>query len=99
MRNIIAAEALNFPDIDLVENFQFDCTTSYGNFNFLFKWMNGRWNSWVTLPDGTIRQAGVYPNVISWTGHTDYGIVFVTDLTAIDYSSLFLTELKLLKWE
>lgn len=60
--------------------------------------MCNRWNCWVTLPDGSVRQAGVEPNVVSWTGYDDYGLVFQTSLPAIDFNSLFLTEMVLITW-
>lgn len=96
--NIESIEKISYPNAELKENMEFDCSTSYGRFNFHFKWFNGRWNVWVTLPDGTKREAGVYPNVVNWTGSPDYGLVFSTALQTIDFESLFMTELYLLKW-
>lgn len=91
-------EIIPFPEAEITENFEFEAATDTGTFKFIFKWFNKRWNCWCTLPDGTVRQAGVYPNVISWTGFTDYGLAFVTSLSEIDYKSLLLSELCLIQW-
>lgn len=85
--------------MDIAENFTFNASCADGAFSFSFKWLNDRWNVWVTLPDGTIRQAGVEPNVTSWSGFSDYGLFFKTDLSVIDYNSLFLCDLILVAWE
>ena len=89
MRNIKSVELIPFPDSDIQQNFTFDAIAEEGSFSFKFRWFSERWNCWVTTPEGDIRQIGVYPNVISGSGHLDYGFVFITDMTAIDYSSLF----------
>ena len=91
-------ELISWPGGELVENFTFDATAEAGNFSLHFKWLNDRWNLWVTLPSGEIRQAGVQPDVISWSEFDDFGLVFVTDMENIDFNSLFLTELYLITW-
>ena len=98
MKTITGASRVNWPTNTVLENFEFEAIDAAGTFKFLFKWLNDRWNCWVTLPDGSVRQAGVYPNVVSWTGCLDYGLVFKTELSEINYSSLLLTELFILKW-
>lgn len=97
--NIEAAEKIPFPDSGLLENFEFECSTTYGNFTFKFKWFDNRWNLWVTQPEGLTKQAGVYPNIMNWTGDSKYGLIFKTSLTVIDFESLFMTELYLVKWK
>lgn len=91
-------ERIPFPSGDITENFTFSCSASGGAFTFHFKWLNDRWNLWVTLPDGSVRQAGVLPGVTSWSEFDDYGLVFETVLENIDYNSLFLTEMYILTW-
>lgn len=98
MQTIKNKELVPFPNTELMDNFSFECTAEAGNFTFHFKWLNDRWNLWVTLPDGEERQAGVQPGAVSWSEFGDYGIVFETDMDVIDYNSLFLTELYLLTW-
>ena len=98
MQTIKLKELVPFPDGDITPNFKFSCSTSNGIFEFNFKWFNNKWNLWVTLPDGEIRQAGVLPGVVSWSESQNYGLVFETALEQIDYSSLFLTELYILTW-
>lgn len=98
MKETQKIELVSFPSAEPTENFEFSCTADSGTFLFHFKWLNNRWNLWVTLPDGSIRQAGVGPGLVSWTGYNDYGIYFKTELQVIDFNSLFLTELYLITW-
>ena len=98
MKEIQNASLVHWPSDEVSENFEFDVIDTDGTFKFSFKWMNDRWNCWVTLPDNSVREAGVYPNVISWSGSLDYGIMFKTSLSEINYTSLLLTELYILKW-
>lgn len=81
-----------------LENFTISAMDDAGVFKFNFKWFNNRWNLWVDLPDGTTRQAGVYPNVINWSGYLDYSLIFSTSLESIGFEQLFNTELLLVKW-
>lgn len=97
-KEIENASKVTWPTAEIQNRFTFDVIHEDGVFNFLFYWLNDRWNCWVTLPDGNKREAGVYPNVVSWSGYTDYGIVFYTDLPEISYSSIFIPELVILKW-
>lgn len=100
MKDVKKVESIPWPDIEGIEdNFQFNCSAEAGNFTLHFKWTDGRWNCWATLPDGKIRQAAVYPNVINWSGHSDFGLVFKTDLKEVARDSLFYTEIYLLQWE
>lgn len=98
MKSISGASKVNWPTNTVQENFQFDAIDADGVFKFLFKWMNGRWNCWVTLPNGETRGAGVYPNVTSWSGFLDYGLLFKTDLAEINFQNLLMTEIYILKW-
>lgn len=98
MQTIDKAELVPFPSAEPAENFKFDCTAEAGNFTFHFKWLNNRWNLWVTLPTGEVREAGVQPGVTSWSQFSDYGIYFKYDASEIDFNSLFLTELYLITW-
>lgn len=98
MQTIDKTELIQFPEGEVTENFTFDCATESGIFSFHFKWLNDRWNLWVTLPDGTIRQAGTVPEVISWSEFDDFGLVFKTDMQTIDYNGLMQTEMYLITW-
>ena len=91
-------ELIPFPAGDISDNFEFDCAAESGIFSFKFKWLNDRWNVWVTLPDGSVRQAGTVPGVISWSEFDDYGLIFVTEKQSIDYNGLFQTEMYLITW-
>lgn len=99
MNTIKAINKVTFPEGDITDNFSFSAIHPDGVFDFHFRYMNERWNLWVTLPSGEVRCAGVEPNVVSWSGFLDYGLVFETDMTEISKSSLLLTTLYILTWE
>lgn len=99
MRQVKAVELIPFPANTDADNFTFDCMTERGTFSFNFRYFSKTWHCWVTLPDGIERQIGVYPNVVSDTGNTNFGFVFKTDMPEIGKSSLFFTELYLLSWD
>lgn len=98
MQTIKTKELVSFPNSEITENFSFSCSAEAGMFTFHFKWLNDRWNVWVTLPDGSVRQAGVVPGVISWSECKNYGLLFESNLSTVDYKSLFLTEMYILTW-
>jgi hypothetical protein len=81
--------------IDGLFSFDFSAKIPEGRFRFAFKWINEVWNLWVTLPDGSVRRAGVYPGDTSWTGFIDYGIKITTPLKTIGFSNLTNTNLLL----
>lgn len=92
-------ELVPWPSLEISENFEFDAIASTGTFTFHFKWLNDKWNLWVTLPDGQVRQASTYPGVLSWSGFNDYGLILKTNLERIDYNSLLLAEIYLVVWQ
>lgn len=98
MNEIKTTVKVDFPDIDFPDDFTFDTVHPDGVFRFRFAWFNGRWNGWCRLPDGDARAFGVLPNVISWTGFSDYGIALITDLTTIDRDGLSSVELVVISW-
>ena len=69
-------------------NFVFTSNLPSGRFGFKFMWFNNIWNLWITLPSGEIRQAGMYPNTISWTGFFDYYFRVLTTLDSIGQNDL-----------
>ena len=100
MNKIKEAYTVPYPDAEEVqENFTFSTTHPDGVFKFHFRYFNERWNGWCTLPSGEIRAFGIEPNVISWAGFLDYGVMIQTSLPVIDRNSLFLTTLVLISWE
>lgn len=98
MKEIRTVNQVEWPNETPLENFQFTAIDDDGEFIFKFKLLSGRWHCWVTLPNGTVREAGVYPNVINWTGAGDYGLVFLTSLKEITKDTLYLTEMDIIKW-
>lgn len=69
-------------------NFNFSATLPSGKFTFTLKWFLNQWNLWVTLPSGELRQAGTFPNTVSWTGFKDFYLQFITTLTEIGQNDL-----------
>jgi hypothetical protein len=103
MRAVLKSYLISYPNVDPgTENFKFSADPPLGHFTFQFMWLNGVWNGWATLPSGEVRQFGCIPDVIDWTGFTDYGVVLdtsgstgltvlgLTDL--IPHSSLYLIQ-------
>jgi len=99
MKTIKSIYSVPFPDAELTDAFYFSTVHPDGVFKFEFRYFNDRWNCFVTLPSGEIRAAGVEPNVLSWSGFIDYGVLFLTDLPVIEKSSLYLTSLYIITWE
>ena len=82
------------------ETYQFsvDVTLAAENITLVFKWLNDVWNLFVTFSDGTVREAGVYPNAVNWKGFTDYRVVFISDYpsiarTAISDSKMYVLDM------
>lgn len=90
---------VSYPNTSPSHNFSFSTVEENGVFKFHFMWKNDRWNCWVTVPSGEVRQCSVYPNVISWLGFLDYGILFRTALTEISFDEIFNTELYIIEWK
>lgn len=87
-----------WPESDAVENFTWAVDTGFGAFSFYFRWFNSRWNCWVTLPGGEVREAGVFPGIPNWQGFGDYGVLFAFPKDSIGYNDLFSTALYIFKW-
>lgn len=100
MQGIKDSYNIAFPQVETPpKDFSFSTVHPDGVFKFHFRFFNERWNGWATLPTGEIRAFGIEPNVISWTGFLDYGLVFLTELPEISENNLFLTQLFLISWE
>jgi len=57
-------------------NFSFTATIAAQAWVFNFQWRTDHWTAVVTLPDGTLRESGVIPEVINWSRNTDYNLTF-----------------------
>ena len=99
MQSVKDIVKVNWPNIDITDNFSFATVHPDGVFKFTFRYFNDRWNGWCELPGGEVRTVGVTPNVPSWSGFIDYGVIFETDLTEINKSALFDTNLYILTWD
>ena len=99
MKEISTAYLINFPKIDdTIEAFSFAAAIPDGTFEFLFKWINGAWSCWVTLPSGEIRSAGCIPGVMNWAAFLDFGLIVLSSLTAVGQTELTSTSLVIAKW-
>lgn len=88
----------DIPHDEDLSAFTFSITHPYGVFSFDFRWFGESWECYVTLPSKEVRQAGVYPRVVSWSEFSDFGLIFMTDLQEIKKSSLSMVEVWILKW-
>jgi hypothetical protein len=89
MRFARSMNLINMPVLpDGTLAFTFSSSTADGSWTFVFKWLAGKWNAWVTLPSGEVRQAGCVPNVVDWSTFADYGFVIVSSLTALGLNDL-----------
>jgi len=99
MRVIKNIYVVNLPKIsDDVVTFTFSTQTPYGVFNFVLRWFDEAWHVWATLPSGEVRSAGCVPNVINWTGFTDYGLYVYSSLVNLGQFDLPGTSMVLLAW-
>lgn len=95
-----STETIKFPEMDIQDSFTFQANIKDGIVSFKFKWLNDKWNCWVTLPDGKVRSAGVYPNVENWTGSSDYSLTFSTSIAdKIGRDDLLDTEMVMKTWQ
>lgn len=99
MKAIKTMQNVPWPEGDLTEDFTFNAIHPDGVFNFDFKYFNNRWNCWCTLPSGEKRIVGIEPNITSWNGFLNYGILIKTYLQKINKNSLPLTSLYIISWE
>jgi hypothetical protein len=80
---------VNFPTVaDGTVGFTFQSDMALGRFTFTFRWLNGAWNGWATLPSGEVRQFGCIPGCVDWTEFTDYGILLDSNLTVLGLGDL-----------
>ena len=100
MKTVVQSLIVNFPQIPPnTASFTFETSNALGTFQFTFKWLNGIWNGWATLPSGEIRPFGCIPDVISWVDFMDFGVFIDSPLPVIALNNLVgKTTLYLLQW-
>jgi hypothetical protein len=100
VKTIKTIYGINYPQVDLgTESFTFTTNNALGTFVFVFKWLNGKWNGWATLPSGEVKPFGCIPEVIDWTEFTDYGILFDSGIPSLGLSGLVgSSRLYLIEW-
>jgi hypothetical protein len=86
-------------DTDTV-NFSFNTKVPEGTFYLQMKWnkFKNAWTGYATIPDGSIRQFGIWPNVTSWSSFLDYGVRIDTTLASIGLNDISNVKLMLLIW-
>ena len=100
MKTVVQSLIVNFPQIPPnTASLTFETSNALGTFQFTFKWLNGIWNGWATLPSGEIRPFGCIPDVISWVDFMDFGVFIDSPLPVIALNNLVgITTLYLLQW-
>jgi hypothetical protein len=78
-------------------NFSFIAKVAGESITLAFKWTD-KWNITATMTDGSTRFAGLYPNVMNWTGYTDYGLVGYTALESVGYDDLPKVSMFMVAW-
>jgi len=80
--------------------FKFQVKTNDGTFELSYRWDTIRelWLLYVTLPDGTIRQAGIFPNDISWTPWSDFGFYVEANSNGIGQNDLLNVNQYIVVW-
>jgi len=101
-KSIQTAYRLSMPDV-IGENpqaFKFQAKTGHGTFGFGYRWDTIReiWLLYVTLPSGVIRQAGIFPNDISWTPWDDFGFYVESNADSIGQNDLNKINQYILVW-
>jgi hypothetical protein len=74
-----------------VTNITFNTLIGGATFVFYMTWDGLLWRGYVVLPDASIRDIGVYPNVENWSRYQDYSLIFSYDADSIGYSDLTLS--------
>ncbi len=82
-----------------VYNLQFNFRLNQDVYTINLKFYSDSWHCWVTFPDLSIREAGFYPNDVSWTAYDDYGLFINTDLPSITQTDLNKVSIYLLAWD
>jgi hypothetical protein len=88
-----------FPSIDSdTDDFSFSINSNFGVFNVEAHWVSSLWKLYVTLPSGVIREATVFPGVLTWKEFTDYSLYFITpSYTEVLHDDLSSTVIRIFK--
>ncbi len=81
--------------------FQFTTSNAAGLWDFVFKWLNGMWSGWATLPvTGEVRPFGCVPGVVNWARFLDWGTIWISPLAELGLADLTSTgtSLVLIGW-
>lgn len=80
-----------------VLNFTFNTKANGMYFAFNFKY-TGSWDITVTMPDNSVRFAGLLPNVTQWSAYSDYGLYCNSTLDRVGLTDLDKVSLYLIQW-
>lgn len=68
-----------FPSIDSTTNdFSFSINSSLGVFGVEAHWVNNLWKLYFTFPSGKVKEATLWPQVITWIAGSEYMLMFHT---------------------
>lgn len=75
---------------DNTQSFEFNCSIPEGRFIFSLRWnsFKGGWSMYVTIPNGEVRPAAVWPNCTSWSKYPDFSIKTESNLTEIGMNDI-----------
>lgn len=92
------AHKIALPAVDeSVDQFSFSVPLRRVTLNFVFKWLDDIWRAFCYFPDGSIREAGVFPRSVNWKGFSDYRCIFMTEYDAIDKTNIAATRFYLVE--
>jgi hypothetical protein len=99
LKRITKAELIPLPQVpDGTFNFTFVATISGDQYTVVFKFYQDRWSAWFTFPDGSTRQAGIFPGDFSWTGYDDFGLYIFTPQAVIGQNDLGNISVYMVRW-
>ena len=100
-RPIDVAYMISLPDIGTDPfSFSYNVKTPSGNFNLRYRWNteNLTWAVFITMPDGSVRQSGIFPNNVNWTAYPDFGFATLSDQASIGQNDLLNVQHYIIVW-
>lgn len=94
---------ITMPNIDVttIQNFNFNSKVGNALFNFQFTWdhINNIWQGWTTMPDLSIREFGVIPNVLNWSRFNDFSLSLGFNGDSIGLTDLINIIINIILWK
>lgn len=100
LNNVSNFYQINFPNFDatVTPNITFNSKVGSDLFSFTFRF-NVIWRGWCTMPDGSIRQLGIIPNVLNWSRFQDWSLMFLFSGQSIGQLDLINSTMVVLQWQ